>query len=78
MFNGRIQSELVLVNSKEDPTTKRVNQGMDVLRRGEDILSELSGTRQNVLFFHTMHVRNLEQRRLLIGAGVTVIEHSAS
>jgi len=51
---------------------------MDVLRRGEDILSELGGTRQNVLFFHTMHVRNLEQRRLLIGAGVTVIEHSAS
>lgn len=51
---------------------------MDVLRRGEDILSELDGTRQNVLFFHTMHVRNLEQRRLLIGAGVTVIEHSAS
>lgn len=78
MFNGRIQSELVLVNSKEDPTTKRVNQGMDVLRHGEDILSELGGTRQNVLFFHTMHVRNLKQRRLLIGAGVTVIEHSAS
>lgn len=42
---------------------------MDVLRRGEDVLSELGGTRQNVLFFHTMHVRNLEQRRLLIDTG---------